>query len=82
MLVCVLPIQLHRKPLTVAEFISPLSKINPIYQEEEQAYRVIKIHRVIKIYTQISRTEYRYHMPCVMVISPLTCYLFQCAYMS
>ena len=32
--------QLHRKPLTASEFIAPLSKIEPIYAEEEGAFKV------------------------------------------
>ena len=36
----VFSLQLHRRPLTAAEFIAPLSKIDPIYKEEEEAYKV------------------------------------------
>ena len=32
--------QLRRRPLTAAEFIPALSKMDPIYQEEEEAYKV------------------------------------------
>ncbi len=32
--------QLRRKPLTAAEFVGPLSKIDPIYKEEEEAFKV------------------------------------------
>ena len=37
---CGYSLQLHRRPLTAAEFIAPLSKIDPIYKEEEEAYKV------------------------------------------
>lgn len=30
------------KPLTAAEFVAPLAKIDPIFQEEEEAF---KVHR-------------------------------------
>lgn len=32
--------QLRRKPLTASEFIVPLSKIEPIYAEEEGEFKV------------------------------------------
>ena len=32
--------QLRRRPLMAAEFIPYLSKIDPIYKEEEEAYKV------------------------------------------
>ena len=32
--------QLRRRPLTAAEFIPFMSKIDPIYREEEEAYKV------------------------------------------
>ena len=32
--------QFRRRPLTAAEFVPPLSKIDPIYKEEEDTYRV------------------------------------------
>lgn len=33
-------IQLRRKPLAASEFIAPLSKIEPIYAEEEEEFKV------------------------------------------
>ena len=33
-------LQLHRKPLVTNEFIGPLCKIDPIYKEEEEAFKV------------------------------------------
>ena len=33
-------LQFRRRPLTAAEFIPPLSKIDPIYKEEEDTYKV------------------------------------------
>ena len=33
-------LQLSKKPLTAAEFIPPLAKIDPIYKEEEEAFKV------------------------------------------
>ena len=35
--------QLRRRPLTAAEFVAPLSKIDPIYKEEEEAYTVSEL---------------------------------------
>ena len=32
--------QLRRRPITAAEFIPFLSKIDPIYKEEEESYKV------------------------------------------
>jgi len=32
--------QLHKRPLVASELIAPLSKIDPIYHEEEEAYKV------------------------------------------
>ena len=32
--------QLRRKPLTASEFLAPLSKIDPIYAEEEEQFKV------------------------------------------
>jgi len=37
--------QLHRKPLIAAEFLTQLSKNEPVYQEEEQTYKVSCTHR-------------------------------------
>lgn len=34
--------QQANKPLTAAEFVAPLAKIDPIFQEEEEAF---KVHR-------------------------------------
>ena len=31
---------MHRKPLSAAEFLGQLSKTDPVYQEEEQTYKV------------------------------------------
>lgn len=33
--------QLAKKPLTAMEFIGPLAKIDPIYKEEEEAFKVL-----------------------------------------
>lgn len=33
-------LQQRRKPLTAAEFVTPLSKIDPIYKEEEEEFKV------------------------------------------
>ena len=33
-------IQLRKRPLTAGEFVAPLSKIDPIFKEEEEAYKV------------------------------------------
>lgn len=32
--------QLRKRPLTAAEFVFALSKIDPIYKEEEEAFKV------------------------------------------
>lgn len=32
--------QLHRKPLVTNELVGPLCKIDPIYKEEEEAFKV------------------------------------------
>ncbi len=40
--------QLRRRPLTAAEFIPFLSKIDPIYKEEEESYKVGYEHLVYK----------------------------------
>lgn len=32
--------QLPKKPLTSVEFIAPLARIDPIYKEEEEAFKV------------------------------------------
>ncbi len=32
--------QLRKRPLSAVEFVAPLSKIDPIYKEEEEAYKV------------------------------------------
>lgn len=32
--------QQDTKPLTAAEFVAPLAKIDPIFQEEEEAFKV------------------------------------------
>lgn len=37
--------QQANKPLTAAEFVAPLAKIDPIFQEEEEAFKV-QPHRV------------------------------------
>jgi len=37
---CMYNVQFCRRPLTAAEFIAPLSKIDPIYKEEEEVYKV------------------------------------------
>lgn len=37
--------QQANKPLTAAEFVTPLAKIDPIFQEEEEAFKVQR-HRV------------------------------------
>ena len=34
-------IQLNKKPLTAVEFVAPLAKIEPIYKEEEEAFKVV-----------------------------------------
>nr|CAB3255453.1 IQ and AAA domain-containing protein 1-like [Phallusia mammillata] len=34
--------QLPKKPLTAVEFVSPLARIDPIYKEEEEAFKVIE----------------------------------------
>jgi len=31
--------QLHRKPLTAMEFVTPLARIDPIYKEEEEQFK-------------------------------------------
>ena len=36
--------QLHRRPLAASEFIPFLSKIDPIYKEEEEAFKVHQAH--------------------------------------
>ena len=38
--ISVLCLQLSRKPLVANEFIGPLSKIDPIYKDEEESYKV------------------------------------------
>ena len=37
---CMYNVQFRRRPLTAAEFIAPLFKIDPIYKEEEEAYKI------------------------------------------
>jgi hypothetical protein len=33
--------QLSKRPLTAVEFIAPLARIDPIYKEEEESFKVI-----------------------------------------
>lgn len=33
-------LQQARRPLTAAEFVAPLAKIDPVFQEEEEALKV------------------------------------------
>lgn len=33
--------QLSKRPLTAAEFVSPLAKIDPVFQDEEEALKVM-----------------------------------------
>ena len=42
-------IQQANKPLTAAEFIAPLAKMRPIFQEEEQALKVECLALLCKI---------------------------------
>ena len=37
-----------KKPLSAPEFVPPLAKIDPIYKEEEEAFKVLSI----KVYSQ------------------------------
>jgi len=37
---CMYNVQFRRRPLTAVEFIASLSKIDLIYKEEEEAYKV------------------------------------------
>ena len=36
-------LQLSKRPLTSVEFVAPLARIDPIYKEEEEAFKVIQI---------------------------------------
>ena len=45
--------QLHKRPLVASELIAPLSKIDPIYHEEEEEYKV-QIKRRLHSLTQLS----------------------------
>ena len=42
-------LQLRKRALTAGEFVAPLSKIDPIYKEEEEAYKVIQLAVLIEI---------------------------------
>ena len=36
--------QLSKKPLAAVEFVAPLARIDPIYKEEEEAFKVIVLY--------------------------------------
>lgn len=38
--------QFPKRPLTGSEFVSPLARIDPVFQEEEQALKVTKISQI------------------------------------
>ena len=44
--------QLSKKPLTAAEFIPLLAKIDPIYKEEEEAFKVccVTFHTIVYLH--------------------------------
>lgn len=37
--------QLSKKPLAAVEFVVPLARIDPIYKEEEEAFKVIVLQQ-------------------------------------
>lgn len=41
-------LQQANRPLTAVEFVAPLAKISPIFQEEEEALKVQLICQIIK----------------------------------
>ena len=38
--------QLSKKPLAAVEFVAPLARIDPIYKEEEEAFKVIVVQQM------------------------------------
>ena len=38
--------QLSKKPLAAVEFVAPLARIDPIYKEEEEAFKVIVLQQM------------------------------------
>ena len=46
--------QLAKRPLTAAEFVAPLAKIDPVFQDEEEALKVwLRPMRFDRIYVNI-----------------------------
>ena len=43
MLILCFVVQLTKKPLAALEFVAPLAKIDPIYKEEEEAFKVLNV---------------------------------------
>ena len=48
--------QLSKKPLTAAEFITPLAQIEPIYKEEEEKFKVDKYFIHYRFFSIILKT--------------------------
>ena len=64
--------QLHRKPLTALEFVTPLARIDPIYKEEEEQFKV-KLEKLQSYFVQC------YFVQCYFVQSYFVqCYFVQC----
>ena len=52
-------LQLRKRHLAAAEFVTPLAKIDPIYKEEEEAYKVGSFDKY-EVYTLVIIKKY-YH---------------------
>ena len=46
-------VQLSKKPLTAVEFVAPLAKIEPIYKEEEEAFKVVLFFFALTHYSPV-----------------------------
>lgn len=43
-------LQQANRPLTAAEFVAPLAKIDPVFQEEEEALKVQQIYHIYFVF--------------------------------
>lgn len=53
--------QQETKPLTAAEFVGPLAKIDPIFQEEEEAFKVRRSFIGHRLLTLLNYYYYYYY---------------------
>ena len=49
-------LQLSKKPLAAVEFVAPLARIDPIYKEEEEAFKVRISHLGHKTWNSMTVT--------------------------